>query len=192
MALLVIDQRCEPSKPGSRMMESNSGNRDGGAMRESFGPEFAVPVLAILLGVYYLLSTGDLNWESKTTGLVIGTTLMVMCGVQIVRLAVRMVSRGGSLGFGLLIANTLHNRRRITLVALQVLFIATIPWLGTTIGIFLLLLGSLFAMGVRSIGKLLGVSLTTAIIVYAVFMVLLNSRLPRGILENALHSIIAG
>jgi hypothetical protein len=173
-------------------MDGNGNSRDGGLMRESFGSDFIVPLLAILLGAYYLVSTSDLNWESKTTGLVIGITLMIMCGAQTVRLAVRIVSRGGSLGFGGLIADTVHNRRRLALVALQLLFVATIPWLGTTIGIFLLLIGSLFAMGVRGIGKLLGVSLTTAIVVYVVFMVLLNSRLPRGILEHALQHFIPG
>ena len=91
---------------------------------------------------------------------------------------------------GDLIANTLHNRQRLALIVLVALFIATIGWTGTTLGLFVLLIAAMLVMGVREPGKLLGVAFGTSAVVYGMLIYLLDTRLPRGVVEKAIAAAL--
>ena len=45
-------------------------------------------------------------------------------------------------------ADTLFNRQRLALVVLVALFIIALPWTGTTLGLFLVLIASMWTLGV--------------------------------------------
>ncbi len=158
--------------------------------RPSIGADLVIPVLASALASYYLISTAELDWEAKSAGLFVGTVVLAMCGFQILRILVSAIRGQGSLGFGDLIANTVHNRQRLALIALVALFIATIGWTGTTLGLFLLLLCSLWVMDVRKPSQLLGISFCTSAVVYGLLIYLLNTRLPRGVIEKLIAGLI--
>jgi hypothetical protein len=96
----------------------------------------------------------------------------------------------GQFTFGDLFESSIYNRQRMALVALLIVFILTIQWLGTTLGLLLLMLASLWVMGVTSSKQLIGISVTSAAVVYLLFIFLLNSRMPRGIIENSLATIL--
>ncbi len=87
------------------------------------------------------------------------------------------------------IGDALFNRQRLGLLVLAILFIATIQWVGTTLGLFLLLVASMLVMGVRSPRVVFGVALLTAAVVYLLLIYLLGSRLPHGVIENVLSAI---
>ncbi len=149
-----------------------------------------IPLLACGLAIYFLISTSELAWEARATGSMVAYVLLGLCLALFLRGGLRAMRGTGQYSFGDLFENSLFNRQRVGLVALLVLFIATIPWLGTTLGIFLLLLASLRLMGVTNATQLLGISLTSAAVVYLLFIFLLNSRMPRGLIEKALATIL--
>ncbi|CAN0513971.1 unnamed protein product, partial [Phaeothamnion confervicola] len=128
--------------------------------------------------------------EAKSAGLFVGTVLLALCAVQLVRIIAAVATGRGTLGFGELIADTRHNRQRLGLALLVALFIATIGWTGTTLGLFLLLVCSMLVMGVREPGKLIGVAFTTSAVVYLLLIYLLNTRLPHGVVEKAVASAL--
>jgi hypothetical protein len=162
------------------------------AVAGPLGADFIIPVLALALIVYYSATTIGLTWEAKVTGVVIGAVLAPLCIVHMVRM-VLAISRGqGTPGLGDLISNTLFNRQRLGLVLLITTFIATIEWIGTTLGLFLLLVGCMLLMGVRSVRALIGVALATTAVVYVVLIFLLNSRLPQGVVEKLIRSVVGG
>jgi hypothetical protein len=70
------------------------------------------------------------------------------------------------------------------------LFVATIPWVGTTPGLFVAMLGSMWLLGVRNPRILVGLSLAVAVVVYVLFIVLLQSRLPVGPVETFIGSVL--
>jgi hypothetical protein len=144
--------------------------------------------LACCLIGYYFVSTLDLVWEARATGLVVGCMLIALCAAQFVRLGMRIWAGDGGGGFGELTENNLFNRQRLALVVLIALFIVSLPWIGATLGLFLVLFGCMWALGVRRIPVLVGVALTTAAIVHLVFVYLLASRLPRGIFQSLLST----
>jgi hypothetical protein len=178
----VAETPAEP-KPDTRDDESMSG---------PLGADFIIPVLALALLAYYSATTVGLTWEAKVTGVFIAVVLAPLCIVHMARM-VLAISRGrGTFSLGGLIANTPMNRQRLGLIALVAAFIAAIPWIGTTLGLFLLLIGCMLLTGVRSVRALLAVAVTTSAVVYILLIYLLNSRLPQGPVERLLGSILGG
>jgi hypothetical protein len=167
-------------------VDQSSEHRSDGTEREPQGGDLIIPVLATGLTLYYLATTAALVWEAKATGVFVGVVLLALCAVQFLRLGRRIASRGGCPSLGDLIVDDVNNRRRLGLLALVSLFIATVGWLGATLGLFLLLIGSMRVMGVRDARTLVAVALTTSAVVYLLLIVLLNTRLPRGPLERLL------
>jgi hypothetical protein len=171
-------------------MECSPDQNQPGAAPEPLGADFIIPVLACSLTAYYFVTTVDLAWEAKATGLFIGTVLAALCVAHFLRLGLRIASGRGSFAIGELTANDLFNRQRLGLLVLVVLFVATIHWVGTTLGLFLLLVGSMLVMGVRRFRTLFGVAFTSAAVVYVLLIYLLNSKLPKGPIEHLLSSVL--
>jgi hypothetical protein len=167
-------------------VDQRSEHGSDGAGREPLGADLVIPGLATGLTLYYLVTTADLVWEAKATGHAVGAVLLALCALQFLRLGRRVTGRRGSLSLGEVVANDVHNRRRLGLVLLVTLFIATIGWLGTTLGLFLLLVGSMLMMGVRDVRTLAAVAVATSAAVYVLLILLINTRLPRGLLEKLL------
>jgi len=158
----------------------------------ALGGDLIIPLLACGLSAYYFGSTVELVWEAKATGIFVGAVLVALCVAHLARLARRIAAGRGSLGLGDLVARTSFNKQRVVLIALVALFIVTLQWVGTTLGLFLLLIASMWLLGVRSIRALLGVAVTTAAIVHLVLIYLLSSRLPQGLLQTLLSAASGG
>lgn len=163
-----------------------------GTRKPALGADLIIPAIGSALAIYYLITTAELDWEAKSAGLFVGTVLLVLCAIQLVRILVGVMARRGSLGLGELIANSTHNRQRAGLVVLVALFIATIGWTGTTLGLFLLLLAAMQVMGVRSPVKLVAVAGITSAVVYTMLIFLLDTRLPRGVVEKTIAAALSG
>ena len=148
--------------------------------RVPLGGDFIIPLLACGLTLYYLASTTDLVWEARATGTVIGLTLLVLCAAHLVRLGLRISSGSASLSTGTLFENDLFNRQRAGLAAMVAIYIVTIYWVGATVGLFFLLIGCMWLLGVKSWRTLISVALVAAVFVHLSLITLLDSKLPRG------------
>jgi peptidoglycan/LPS O-acetylase OafA/YrhL len=65
-------------------------------------------------------------------------------------------------------------------------FIATLPWLGLTLGLLLGMFAALWVMGVRRRRTLVGLPLVIAAAAYLLFIVVLQSDFPHGPIEKLL------
>jgi hypothetical protein len=106
-----------------------------------------------------------------------------MCVVHMGRTVYRIAQGHGTFGMGDILANTLFNRQRLALGLFIAAFIAALPWTGTTLGLFLVLVASMWMLGVRSILQLMTIAGATAATVYVLLMYLVSSRLPHGPVE---------
>jgi hypothetical protein len=156
------------------------------------GADFIIPVLAAGFTIYFLASTAELTWEAKANGVVIGTLLLVLVLVQVIRLGLQIRAGEVSGSLGEIAAWSLPQARRLGLIAVLALFVATIQWIGTTLGLFLAMAASMWVMGVRSWKVLLGVSFAAAASVYILFIFLLGARMPEGVVERALAALAGG
>jgi hypothetical protein len=162
------------------------------APREATGADFIIPALSVALVIYYSTSTLGMAWEAKVTGVVIGAILIPLCLVHMARMVGAIAAGRGTFGLDHLVDNNLLNRQRLGLVALVAAFIAGLDWIGIVPALFLLLVGCMLVMGVRSVRALLGVSLVATAVVYLLLIYFLNSRLPQGPVEKLLGSVLAG
>jgi hypothetical protein len=65
------------------------------------------------------------------------------------------------------------------------------PWLGLSLSLFLGLAAALVLMGVRRRAQLFWISFSVAASAYLLFIALLNSDLPHGLVENAIAALAA-
>lgn len=160
--------------------------------RSALGADLIIPVLAAAFTIYFLVTTVEFVWEAKANGVVIGTTLLVLVAAQVVRSVVNVAHGHSHLGFGELAEISPQQGRRLALIAVLCAFVATVDLLGTSLGLFLTMIASMWILGVRSIRRLLTVSLITSMTVYLLFFAFLKSRLPEGVVENAINAMTGG
>ena len=151
--------------------------------REPLGADFIIPLMSCGLAGYYLATTTDLVWEARAAGVAVGVPLLLMCVFHMGRTLYRIMQGRGSFGFGDMFANTLFNRQRLVLGLLTAAFIAALPWTGTTLGLFLVLIAGMWMLGVTSVRQLVTISAITATTVYVLLIYLVSSRLPQGPVE---------
>ena len=154
------------------------------------GADLVVPALALAFAVYFFISTAGLAWEAKANGVVIGAALIALVVLQIGRIALRVIRGQGSLDFDPLWRPGELAWKRLGLVAVTALFIATLPWLGLTLGLWLGMLAQLRIIGVRRWKILVWLPTATAAAVYALFIALLDSGFPHGPVENLLAPLL--
>ena len=160
--------------------------------RPALGADLIIPVLAAGFTIYFLVSTGRFTWEAKANGVVIGVTLLALLAMQVVRIFASVRRGDGTLGLGDIAAPSTAQGQRIALIVILALFVGTISWLGTTLALFLAMTASMFVLGVRRPAELFGVPLVTSVVVYLVFVLLLPTRMPLGLVENGLAALAGG
>ena len=161
------------------------------AGKAPLGADLVIPALALGFAAYFFFSIADLVWEAKANGVLIGVILIALIAVQLARLGIRLVRGEGDWR-----ADPLWQPRdvlwkRIGMVALTVVFIAALPWLGLTLTLLLAMLAALRVMGVRKLSTLLWVSSGVAAAAYLLFIATLESAFPHGPIERLLAALFA-
>jgi hypothetical protein len=154
-------------------------------VKQPQGADLVIPALALGFAVYFFVSIADLAWEAKANGMVIGAILVGLIALQLVRIGVRLAKGQANLGFSALWEPREALGKRVGMVAVTIAFIATLNWLGLTLGLLLALFAALWIMGAR--GKTLAiVPLAIALAAYLLFVALLQSDIPHGPIERLL------
>ncbi len=108
---------------------------------------------------------------------------------QFIKLGLKVARGEATLGFGDLVENTFYNRLRLGLLVLMTAFILLLPVLGTTLGLFLVLIAMVRLMGVRDWRVLVAIAFITAATVHVLLIYLLGSQLPQGLLKPFFSSL---
>jgi len=168
---------------------SNANPDAGRGAVPALGAYFIIPLLACGLTIYFLVSTAGLIWEARSTGTFIGVVLLALCATQFIKLGLKVARGEASLGFGELVENSFYNRLRLGLLALAVAFVVLLPVIGTTLGLFLVLIAMIRLMGVHSWRVLVAVAFIAAATVHGLLIYLLGSQLPQGFLKPFFTSL---
>jgi hypothetical protein len=67
-------------------------------MKSSLGADLVIPALALGFAAYFFVSIADLAWEAKANGVIIGSVLVLLIAIQLVRVVSELMRREGSLG----------------------------------------------------------------------------------------------
>lgn len=155
------------------------------------GADLVIPTLALGFAIYFFFSIADLAWEAKANGVLIGVVLLVLIAVQLARIGTRLARGEGDLRADALWLPRDALGKRVAMVALTVVFIAALEWLGLTLSLLLAMLAALYVMGVRKLSTLLWVSSAVAAAAYLLFIATLDSAFPHGPIERLLAALFA-
>ena len=150
------------------------------------GADLIIPALALAFAGYFFFSIADLAWEAKANGVVIGAILVLLIAVQLIRIGMRVQRGEADLKADPVWQPADALPKRIGMVLITIAFIATMDWLGVTLGLLLGLFAALWVMGVRNRRALILVPLIVAAAVYLLFVVALQSDIPHGPIEKLL------
>jgi hypothetical protein len=150
------------------------------------GADLVIPALALGFAIYFFFSIAELGWEAKANGVLIGTLLVFLILIQITRIMLQVRRGKASLGMEQLWLPREALAKRLGMVLITVLFIATLKWLGLTLGLYVSLLAALYIMGVRNRVALICIPLGIAASAYLLFILLLQSDFPHGPIERLL------
>ena len=154
-------------------------------MKSPLGADLVIPALALGFAAYFFVSIADLAWEAKANGVMIGGVLVLLVAIQVAKIVIQLARGRASLGFEALWAPRDALAKRIGLVGVTIAFIATLKWLGLTLGMLLALFAALWIMGARGKALLL-IPIAVAAAVYLLFVMLLQSDIPHGPIEKLL------
>ena len=157
--------------------------------RRPAGADLVIPALSLAFAGYFFVSIADLQGEAKATGVISGSALAVLVLVQLVRMGLEVARGKADLAFTPLLEPRDALLPRIALVLITATFIATLKWLGLTLGLILGLFASLWALGIRGRKQLVLIPLVTAGAVYLLFIAVLDSAFPHGPIEHAITAI---
>ena len=169
---------------------SEPGEKERGS-EGALGADLVIPLLALAFAAYFFYSITDLVWEAKANGVIIGTVLVALVLAQIVRIALKVKRGQGTLSTATLWQPRDVLGKRLALAGVTIVFIATIQWLGLTLGLLLGMLASLRLMGVRNWKVLAGISVSVALCAYLLFVAALDSNFPRGPIEKGVDAVMS-
>ena len=155
------------------------------------GADLVIPLLALAFAGYFFVSIDDLAWEAKANGVFIGTALVFLVLVQLARIGVAVAKGRATLSFAPLWAPRDALAKRIGMVLVTIVFIATLKWLGLTLGLLLNMAAALWIMGVRKPARIAAISVAVAASAYLLFIFTLNSDFPHGPVERAVAALRA-
>lgn len=146
--------------------------------------------MAVALTFYYLYDTTEVTWEARATGVLVGAVLLCLVALQIVTTSLAALRGRFSWGWNDIFDGSSMDQRRLGLLLVSALFILAIEWVGTTLGLIVVLTSSLLITGVRSVRQIVLISVITAGTVYGLLIFLLGSRLPRGPIEHLIDRLL--
>ena len=158
--------------------------------REALGADLVIPLLALAFAAYFFYSIRDLVWEAKANGVIIGTALSVLVVAQLIRLFARVARGEGTLSTAPLWEPRAVLGKRIALLLVTIVFVATLQWLGLTLGLLLGMLAALWLVDVRRPAVLIGISVVVAASAYLLFIAALDSNFPHGPIEIAIEKAL--
>ena len=156
---------------------------------QAIGADLVIPALAVTFTLYYFSTIWDLGWEAKANGLTIGTILLLLIGILLVRTVLRTTRGEATLGMDRLLKPLESQGKRLGLIATIIAFILVLPWFGLTLTIFCFMCATMLVLGVRKPLPLLVTAFSVAAGGYVGFIVVLNTRFPHGPVENLLARI---
>ena len=155
------------------------------------GGELVIPIAALVFTIYYFVTIIDVPWTAQVSALFVGSILIVLIGVFMVKTAKAVRAGEADLGMQTLIQPTAFIPKRLILLAATLGFILFVEHLGFTITAFLFLSSAMLVLGNgQKKGLIVTVSAVLSLAGWALFIWAFETRFPAGPFENLMKSIL--
>lgn len=152
--------------------------------RRPVGGELIIPIAAVAFTLYYFTSIIDSPWEAQVNAFFVGSILLGLVGILVIKLGRDLVAGRADLRLGALIEPVAVIPKRLVLLLLAIGYVAVIEWLGFTLTTFAFLSAAMLTLNDgRRPGFVLGLAAALALGGYVLFMVAFQTRFPKGPFE---------
>lgn len=150
-----------------------------------------IPIAAVAFTLYYFSSIINSPWEAQVNAFFVGTILIFLVAIQLVRSARQLLTGEGDLSLGELFGPRAILPKRLLLLLFTLGYLLVIEWLGFTLTSFLFLTASMLVLNDgRRPGFILGLAAALALGGYLLFIAAFQTRFPEGPLEHLLGAVI--
>ncbi|MEK9662308.1 MAG: tripartite tricarboxylate transporter TctB family protein [Alphaproteobacteria bacterium] len=157
---------------------------------KAVGGEFVLPAVAVAFTIYYFTTISEVPWIAQVSALLVGSVLILLCAIFAVRTVLSIRRGEARFGFGPLAAPAHYVGKRVALLALTIVYIFVIDWLGFTITSFLFLASAMLLLsGGRQRGRILLIAAALSLGGYLLFIVAFHTRFPAGPFENLMKAL---
>lgn len=160
----------------------------------SVGGDLVLPIAAVAFTIYYFMTIWDGPREAQIAAFLIGSILMFLVGVYLVRTFREVFTGKANLGFGPLIGPTWILPRRLTLLALTLGYLFGLDLLGFTLTSFLFLFAAMVTLSeargdVRQFFHYGVVAASLSLAGWLLFIVAFDTRFPAGPFERLMEAM---
>ncbi|MDH3231551.1 MAG: tripartite tricarboxylate transporter TctB family protein [Alphaproteobacteria bacterium] len=167
--------------------ESPSGKPD----KKHIGGELIIPVAGVVFAIYYFSTIIDSPFEAQVSAFFVGTILMALVAVFILKSAISVIRGEADLSMEILLSARSFLPKRLALFALTVAFIIVVEWGGFTLTTFAFLaLAMLLLSNGRNLKFVLILAASLAIGGYLLFIVAFHTRFPFGPFEHLMNRVL--
>jgi len=164
-------------------------NEIGG--RKSIGGDFVIPVAALVFTLYYFSTIIDSPWTAQVAAFFIGTILIALTVLFLVKSAIAIGRGEADLGMSTLIAPTGLLATRLGLLAITVAYLVLIKWGGFTLTTFGFLLAAMLLLNRGQRGGFITLfALSISLGGYLIFILAFETRFPRGPFEELMQTVL--
>jgi len=152
--------------------------------RRPVGGDLIIPIAAVAFTLYYFTSIIDSPWEAQVNAFFVGSILIVLVLILLIKLGYELRSGEASLRLGGLIEPVGVAPKRLAVLLLAIGYVLLIEWLGFTLTTFVFLTATMLVLnGGRRPGFVLGLAAALSLGGYLLFMVAFQTRFPKGPFE---------
>ena len=152
--------------------------------RRLVGGELIIPLAAVAFTLYYFTSIIDSPWEAQVNAFFVGSILLGLVAILLIKLGRELVTGAADLRLGGLIEPVSVAPKRLIVLVLAIGYVAVIEWLGFTLTTFAFLAAAMLVLnGGRRPGFVLGLAAGLSLGGYLLFMVAFQTRFPKGPFE---------
>jgi hypothetical protein len=159
--------------------------------RRPVGGDLIIPIAAVAFTLYYFATIIDSPWEAQVNAFFVGSILIVLVLILLIRMVYSVASGEATLRLGALIEPVAVAPRRLSVLLLAIGYVLAIEWLGFTLTTFIFLAAAMLVLSNgRRPGFILGLAATLALGGYFLFMVAFQTRFPAGPVEWLLGAVL--
>ena len=152
--------------------------------RRPIGGDLIIPIAAVSFTLYYFTTIIDSPWEAQVNAFFVGSILIVLVLILLIKLGYELRSGDANLRLGALIEPVGVAPKRLTVLLLAIGYVLLIEWLGFTLTTFAFLAAAMLVLNNgRRIGFVLGLAAALSLGGYLLFMVASQTRFPKGPFE---------
>jgi hypothetical protein len=158
--------------------------------KKAVGGDLLIPAAAFGFTIYYFWTIWDAPWTAQVNAFLVGTILLILVVIFVTKTVLAVRHGTASLRIDNLLAPRELLLTRLGLLITTLGYVILIQWAGFTLTTCVFLLTAMLVLSRgRNAGLIAVLSAALALLGYLLFIVMFDTRFPRGLFEKSMQSL---